>query len=168
MIEHKSLRFSTNPEKAASKVAINSFMIGSLFFILTLVWTLSPEKFGIVIVSELILAIPFLFVSSLAYSKIGYWKETKHWDIFAWYTNNVGNIFVLNVVGLIAGAMYRNIAFTYFALIILLMAIYTSINIFAHKKVYQNVLFKEKLFKFFFFVLVLFLGGIFPLYLKII
>lgn len=154
-VEKRNLGFKTNPEKSANRVSINSFMMGSLFFILTLILTLSPEKFNMVILSQLVLAIPLLFVSSLAYSKIGYWKDTKHWDTFGWFTNNLGSIFILNVVGLITATFSKNLAFAYFGLTLILMLIYSSINVLNNP---SNL--KEKTFKFLFFVAILFLGGI--------
>jgi len=150
--------FQTNPDKAANKLTINSFMMGSAFFVFSLIWALNPEKFSSIIIFQLICAIPLLFVSSLAYSKIAYWKETKLWDSLGWFTNNVANIFILNVVGLMVAQIFRNMALFYFGLIILLMLIYSSTNvIYAHHK------FKEKLFKFLFLVLGLVLGGILPI-----
>jgi len=150
--------FSTNESKAASKVTINSFMMGSLFFVLTLIWTLNPAKFSLFIVAQIVLAIPLLFVSSLAYAKIGYWKKVQMWDVLGWFTSNVGSIFILNAVGLITAQIFESVAFLYFILLIVLMAIYSAINI-----VYTKETLKEKIFKFSFFVLVLVLGGILPL-----
>ena len=149
--------FKTNPHKAITRVTINSFMVGSLFFILTLIWTMNPEKFSSWVIIQLVLAIPLLFVSSLAYSKIGYWKETKLWDRFGWFTNNLGNIFVLNVVGLITSTLFQTLSLIYFGLTISLMLIYSIINIY-----YLPDQFSSKLFKFLFFVVVMILGGILP------
>ncbi len=149
--------FETNTHKASARVTINSFMMGSLFFILTLVWSLNPSKFSIYLIAQIVLAIPFLFVSSLAYAKIGYWKEIKMWDTFGWFTNNIGSIFILNVVGLMTAAIYKNLALLYFVLIIVLMAIYSIINV-----VYKPETLKEKLFKFAFFLFILILGGVLP------
>ena len=151
--------FTTNPEKASSKVAINSFMMGSLFFILTLIWMLDPQKFSIFIISQIVLAIPLLFVSSLAYSKIGYWKEIRLWDALGWFTNTTGNAFILNVVGLITATVSQNLAFIYFVLLIALMAIYTIIN-----GVYKPHTLQQKLFKFVYFVAVLVAGGVAPVF----
>lgn len=153
--------FETKPEKAISKITINAFMIGSLFVILTLIWTLDPHKFSLIIISQLVLAIPLLYVSSLAYTKLGYWKETRLWDRFGWFTNNIGNIFVLNVIGLIAATVYKNLAFVYFGLILFLMLIYSVINV-----IYKPRALKEKLFKFVFFLIILSIGGIIPLILS--
>jgi len=153
--------FEVSHHKASVKVSINSFMMGSLFFILTLVWTLSPSKFIIQMIAQIVLAIPLLFVSSLAYAKIGHQeKEEQGWDTFGWFTNNIGSIFILNVVGLMTGTIYKELAIFYFLLTIVLMATYSAINVFYNRKVL-----KEKLFKFLFFVLIMFLGGILPIIL---
>ncbi len=155
----KEAIFKTNPDKAASRVAINSFMMAGVITIITLIWTLKPENFSIFLIAQLILAVPLLFVSSLAYSKIGYWKETKLWDALGWYTNNIGNLFILNVFGIIASIFSMALALFYFATFIILMVIYSIINI-----IYNPASLKEKTFKFLFLVLIIFLGGIGPLY----
>jgi hypothetical protein len=152
--------FETNANKASTKVTINSFMMGSLFFILTLIWTLNPEKFSIFIIAQIVLAIPMLFVSSLAYAKIGYWEKVNLWDILGWFTNNLGSIFILNAVGLMTAQINKLLGLIYFLLLILLMAIYSIINV-----VYRRRTLKEKIFKFAFFVFVLAVGGIIPLFL---
>lgn len=150
--------FSTNPHKASAKVNINSFMIGSLFFILTLVISIDPYKFGIVAISQLVLAIPLLFVSSLAYAKIGYWKETKRWDRLGWFTNNIGNLFTLNAIGIITNTFNHLLAIVYFSLFLLLMLIYSYLN------GYQDPsAIKEKLFKFLFLLLIISTGGLVPI-----
>ena len=151
-----------NSHKSSTRVRINSFMMGSLFFILTLIWTLSPGKFSVFIISQIVLAIPMLFVSSLAYSKIGYWKEVRLWDLLGWFTNNVGSIFILNAVGLMTAQIHKFTAICYFILLIILMAIYSVINV-----IYKPKTLKEKIFKFTFFVFVLIVGGIIPLFFKL-
>lgn len=153
--------FETNASKASSKVTINSFMMGSLFFVLTLIWTLNPSKFSLFIVAQIVLAIPMLFVSSLAYAKIGHWEKVKLWDVLGWFTNNIGSIFILNAVGLVTAQIYFKVAIIYFALLIILMAIYSVINV-----IYRKRTLKEKIFKFAFFVFVLTLGGILPLFFR--
>ena len=158
MMKKKEDFFQTNPQKASAKVTINSFMMGSLFFILTLIWSLNPEKFSLSIITQLVLAIPLLFISSLAYSKIGYWKEVKLWDYLGWFTNNLGNIFILNVIGLMTSKLYLSLAWIYFSLIVMLMVIYSWINF-----VYSPYALREKAFKLIFFLVVLLLGGILPL-----
>lgn len=156
----KESLFRANPEKASARIRINSFMMGCLFFTLAFIFSLSPQKYHAIVIAQLILAVPLLFVASLAYAKIGYWKETKMWDIFGWYTNNIGHIFILNAFGLMTATIFKNISFLYFGLTILLMLIYSAINV-----IYKPYTFGEKLYKFLFFLGVLFLGGILPLLL---
>ena len=103
--------FRTNAEKSASKVNIDSIMMGCLFFVFTLIWTLNPKQFNPMAITQLVLAIPLLFVSSLAYTKLSYRKEIKHWDYLGWYTNTIGNAFVLNVVGILVSKEYPLIAY---------------------------------------------------------
>lgn len=150
--------FETNPHKANARISINSFMMGSLFFMLTLIWALSPEKFSFFIIAQLILAIPMLFVSSLAYSKIAYYKENKAWDWLGWITNNLGTIPVLNVVGLMTATLSIKLAYFYFGIITLLMVAYTIINIYYRPKNYL-----EKILKFLVFLAIALFGGIYPL-----
>jgi len=152
--------FTTNPEKASARVTINSFMMGSLFVILTLIWSLNPGRFSYATIVQLVLAIPLLFVSSLTYAKIGYWQETKLWDTYGWFTNTIGTLFIINVAGLITATLYKNLAIFYFVLTILLMAIYSAVNV-----VYRPASFKEKLFKFLFLVVIIVLGGLLPVVL---
>ena len=112
--------FTTNPEKAASRVAINGVMLASLFVMLAVVF-LEPEKFHILAIAQMILSIPFLFVSSLAYSKIGYWKDTALWELLGYFTNTFGNLFMINAIGLLASRISNSIAFLYFGLTISLL-----------------------------------------------
>jgi hypothetical protein len=145
----------TNPEKASSRVAINSTMTGTLFFILTLIWALDPSKFSKIMIAQLILAIPLLYVSIFSYSKLGYWTIKHRWSEFAWITNTTGNIFVLNVVGLMAATVYRDIALLYFFMVILLIGVYYLQHI-----IYQKSQTKQRIIKFLYFCLLLYWGGI--------
>jgi len=154
----KKMIFETNPQKANAKIMINSFMMGSLFFILTLIWSKNPTDYSLFIASQIVFAVPLLYVSSLAYSKIGHWDKTRIWDALGWFCNNSGNIMILNVVGLMAKNISIIISGTYFILVIFLMVVYSAINIY-----YKSASLKEKIFKFMFFLIILTLGGILPL-----
>lgn len=153
-MEHEYF-FKTNPQKSANKVTINSFMMGSLFFVLTLIITLGAEKFSHAIIFQLFLAVPLLYVASLAYSKVGYWPDTREWDALGWFTNTLGNLFVLNAIGLLSMKFSRDLAHLYFSVFCLLMVIYTLINIRQNKKIFW-----EKIFKLAFLLVVVFFGGI--------
>ncbi|GBE17052.1 hypothetical protein BMS3Abin15_00887 [bacterium BMS3Abin15] len=62
--------FKTSPEKAISKVHISSIMMGVLIFIFAFIWNNGPDELSRIAIFQLVLAIPLLFVSTLAYSKI--------------------------------------------------------------------------------------------------
>ncbi|TAK95452.1 hypothetical protein EPO05_04090 [Patescibacteria group bacterium] len=148
--------FSTNPEKATSRVAINGVMLASIFVMLAVIF-LDYEKFNFLATAQMVLSIPFLFVSSLAYSKIGYWKETRLWDSLGYFTTTFGNYLMINAMGLVAAGISYPLAYSYFGLTIILLLTYSSINI------YQTKLVKKQLFKFLFATAIIFLGGILPL-----
>jgi len=154
-MEGKEHFFQTNPAKSANKVTINSFMMGSLFFVLTLIITLDPNRFSKFIIYQLFLAIPLLYVSSLAYSKIGYWKETHDWNTLGWFTNTLGNLFIINAIGLLALKFSQALSELYFFTFCALMIIYTLINIRLNHKIWL-----QKLFKLAFLLLVIYFGGL--------
>lgn len=135
-------------------------MMGSLFFILTLIWTLGLEKFNVYILTQLIFAIPLLFISSLFYTKAGYKDKVFLFDKAGWISTTIGNIFILNVVGLIAGTFSKNIALIYFVLTSICILSYYTIGVY-----YERETFKEKIIKVLFIFIILTLGGIYPLFL---
>lgn len=150
--------FSTNPEKASGRVAINGVMLASIFVMLGVIF-LDYQKFNIIAISEMVLSIPFLFISSLAYAKIGYWKETKLWDILGYFANTFGNFFLINAIGILSFSVSHLLAFLYFGLIIFLFLIFSIINLFYGKP------FNDQLFKFSLTLIIIFFGGILPLLL---
>ena len=160
MAKNKNNFFEVNSHKAAVRVTINSIMMGGLFLVLTLIWTGDPAKFSIFIVSQLVLAVPLLYVSALAYLKIEYSEKVFLWDTLGWFTSNIGSISILNAVGLMTIPINRTITFLYFFLMIALMFIYSIINI-----AYNPEEKGEKIFKFLFFLLVVAVGGLLPLVL---
>lgn len=158
MARNKSNFFEVNSHKATVRVTVNSIMMGGLFLILSLIWTGGPAKFNVFIVSQLILAVPLLYVSALAYLKIGYSEKVVMWDALGWFTSNIGSIIILNAIGLMTVPINKNISLLYFLLMIVLMLIYSLINI-----AYNPEEKTEKIFKFFFFLVVVTIGGLLPL-----
>ena len=154
-MEEKEFFFKTNPQKSANKVTINSFMMGSLCFALALIITLGADKFLPAIIYQLFLAIPLLYVASLAYSKIGYYEETFAWDALGWITNTTGNLFIINAIGLLALSFSHTLSRIYFSLFCGLMIFYTVINIHQNKKILS-----EKIFKISFLLIIVFFGGV--------
>jgi hypothetical protein len=104
-------------------------MMGILVLILTVLWTLGAERYNVYIIVQLVLAIPMLFFSNLAYSKIGYRKNSSFFDRFGWVTSTLGNNFVLNVVALIAASFYPQLGYIYVILLAVGMTIYYILNI---------------------------------------
>jgi hypothetical protein len=158
MLKSKNHFFEVNSHKAATRVTTNSIMMGGLFLILTLIWTGGSVKFSTFVVGQLIMAVPLLYVSTLAYMKIGYSEKVFAWDTLGWFTNNIGSIFILNAIGLMTTPIARGFSLLYFILMIALMSTYSAINIIynPHEKA-------EKIFKFFFFLFFLVIGGLMPL-----
>lgn len=155
------IAFRTNPEKAMMKVSIGSAMIGVLFFVLTFILTFGYKNFNFLAIVQLVLAVPLLYVSTLAHAKIAYWKETMLWDIYGWLAGNIGNTIILNAIGLMIGNISKNLAFAYFGLLVVLMFGYSWINI-----VYNRKSLNQKILKFIFFLAIIFFGGILPFLLK--
>jgi len=148
--------FITNPEKANSKVAINGVMLASIFVMMAVVF-LEIEKFEVIAVAEMVLSIPLLFISSLAYSKVGYLKRTKLWNSLGYFTTTLGNYFLINAIGITSHKLSFTFAYVYFGLIIFLTLAYSIINIINTKQ------FGKQIFKFLFALVILLLGGVLPL-----
>lgn len=158
MPRQKNNFFEVNSHKAAVRVTTNSIMMGGLFLILTLIWTGNPEKTNGYIVSQLIMAVPLLYVSTLAYLKIGYAEKVFMWDALGWFTSNTGGILILNAIGLMTVPTGKEFALLYFILMIVLMLAYSIINI-----AYNPHEIGEKIFKYVFFLAVVAAGGLLPL-----
>ena len=148
-----------NPEMAEARLHINSFLMGSLFTVLALIWTFSSEKISSVLIVQMVLAIPIILFASLSYAKVGYNRSHKIWYRFGWITNNVGYLLFLNATGLIV-ATFSSVALglIYFGLLIFLSCLYYILNIIS-----QPGTFKEHFLKLLFFLIIISLGGILPL-----
>jgi hypothetical protein len=154
----KEFKLQKNPEKAEARLHINSFLMGGLLTVLALIWTFNPDKFSIMIIAQLVMAIPLILFASLSYAKMGYERSHVIWDRFGWITTNLGYLLFLNATGLIlAEFSFRILTFLYFGLIILLSVLYYSLNIIS-----QPGTLKEHLSKLILFIIVITLGGIVP------
>jgi len=157
--ECEKCEFKKNPEKAESRLHINSFLIGSLFTVLTILWTFSSKQVDIILMSQLVLAIPLIFFASLSFSKLGYFENHNLWDTFGWIANNLGYLLFFNAIGLLVALFsYRELAFIYFGLIIVLSSTYYIINIIS-----QPGTLKEHLSKLILWLIVIFVGGVLPI-----
>lgn len=153
--------FGKNPEKAEARLHINSFLMGSLFTVLALLWTFSSENVSLAITIQMVLAIPLILFASLSYAKLGYERNHKIWDNFGWITNNLGYLLFLNATGLMVIAFSsRVIGLVYFGLVIFLVSVYYILNIIS-----QPSTLKEHLSKLILWLLIIFFGGILPIIL---
>ena len=157
MVNH----FKTNPHKAAAKIEINNTLISVCITIFGIMWAFAPERLNVEILLQFIFAVPLLYISSICYTKIAYWKEVKCWDYYGWFTSTTAAAFVLNVIGILTFFLgYTIMALIYFAVIWFLLIIYTLINIHYDPKATG-----VKVFKLLFFILIQLIFGIGILYL---
>jgi len=128
----------SNPAKASARVTINSFMMGAVFFVLTLLWTgnvqatMNAPFHGLWVSSQLVLSIPLFFFSSLAYAKVGYHADPNVWNAHARTAFTIGNALVFNAIGLMSSLFSPWLAMVYFVGFIALMSVYTRINVRLH------------------------------------
>ncbi|MCK4635023.1 MAG: hypothetical protein KAT37_04065 [Candidatus Aenigmarchaeota archaeon] len=149
------------PEKATSRIAMNSRLIAVITAVFFLIINLKIEiltQNGLLAL-QLVLAIPFLFTSTLAYSKLGYRKETKRWNTLGWITFIIGYAFMLNTIGVLVGR-YVDVLFgvLFFLANWILTIIYSLIDI-----SYEKSVIKERLVKDSFFILIQIFFGLFIL-----
>jgi hypothetical protein len=157
--ECERCEFTKNPAKAEARLHINSFLMGSLFTVLALLWAFSSIKVSLAITLQMVLAIPLILFASLSYAKTGYERTHKIWDRFGWITNNLGYLLFLNATGLMIIAFSSKLAgLIYFGLVIFLTLTYYVLNIIS-----QPGTLKEHISKLIFWLLVIFLGGIYSL-----
>lgn len=151
--------FDRNPEKAEARLHINSFLMGSLFTVLALLWTFSSEKISSAITLQLVLAIPLILFASLSYAKTGYERMHTIWDRFGWITNNIGYILFLNSTGLMVIAFSSKIiGLIYFGVVIFLTFTYYILNIIS-----QPGTLKEHISKLILWLVLISLFGILPI-----
>lgn len=153
--------FKTNPHKAASKIEINNTLMAVCLTVFGIIWAFAPERLDNVVLVQFIFAIPLLYISSISYTKIAYWKEVRLWNYFGWFTGTTAKAFVLNIIGVLIFLLgHPGFSIMYFIVTWIFLGIYTLINLhFDPKRL------KEKIFKFLYFVLIQFFFGILVLYL---
>ena len=146
------------PSKAANRVSLNrsllAIVIGIFFLTLNLKQELLSQK---ILALQLILAIPLFTISMLAYSKVGYRKEIKGWNILGWVTFTFGYAFLFNVIGILVGEFIGvTLALAFFATSWILMLIYSFVDINYNKSVIKERIIKDSL-----FILIQLLLGVF-------
>jgi len=135
--------FVTNPEKAAAKIQINNILMASCLAILTILWGIGDRPQDQGLLAQLVLSVPLLYVSSIAYTKIAYREEVKWWDRLGWFSGTTATIAILNAFGIMtSSAGYPSIAVIYFLLTWALLFVYTCINLRYHPRAVGVKVFK--------------------------
>ncbi len=153
--------FKTNPHKASAKLVINNNLIAVCITVLGIMWAFAPDRLGVGLLLQFVFAVPLLYVSSIAYTKIAYYKDVKYWDYLGWFTGTTATAFVLNIIGILIFFLgYPIMTLMYFLVTWFLLLIYTLINChYNHKD--RGV----RVFKFIFFVLIQAIFGLGVIYI---
>lgn len=134
--------------KATNRVALNrsllAMIVGVFFLTINLTPGLLEKK---ILAFQLIIAMPLLVTSVLAYSKIGYHYRTERWNWLGWATFTIAYAFILNVVGiLIAQIIGAAAALVFFAASWVCMMFYSGIDISYHQSKIRQRILKDGLF----------------------
>jgi len=147
---------SGSSAKASNRISLNrvllSIAIGAFFLTVNLNEELLFEK---ILVLQLVLSIPLLLTSTLAYSKVGYRRKFQKWNGMGWLTFALGYAFLLNVIGiLLAKTSGITISIIFFASSWFLAIAYSLVDI-----SYDRAVIRERIYKDLLFILVqVFLG----------
>jgi hypothetical protein len=134
--------------KAASRIALNtsllSVAVGIFFLVVSLrSQLLVPE----VVAAQMVLPIPLLLSSILAYSKVGYKDRIERWDTLGWITFILGYAMILNVVGiLLAGYVSLRMSLLFFGASWTMTIVYSVVDISYERSHVRERLAKDALF----------------------
>ena len=146
-------------QKSTIRLSINAFVMGDLLLILMLIWMQRTEHFNLFMIAEIAFAIPLLMISIICYGKLGYRDEYTIYDKIGWVAMTTANNFALNIVGIILAGFSTTIAIVYFIVLLGFAIGYYILNIY-----YKRYSVREELTKLVFILLILFFGGIFPIF----
>ena len=143
--------------KASTRIALNrtliAIAIGVFFLTINLREALLFQK---ILLLQLVLAVPLLLTSTLAYSKIGYREQIERWNTLGWMTFIFGYAFLLNVIGILIGNIIGVMtAIIFFVSSWILSLIYSFVDI-----SYDNSVIKERLIKDALFISIQFVLGV--------
>ncbi len=152
--------FKTNPHKASAKIGINNNLIAVCITVLGIMWAIAPNRLELGILVQFVFAVPLLYVSSIAYTKIAYYSHIKYWDVLGWFTGTTATAFVLNIIGVLLYFLgYPRMTIIYFLITWILLFIYTLIN--CHYNHGDKVV---RIFKFLYFVSIQVVFGLGAIY----
>ncbi|MBU3941070.1 MAG: hypothetical protein KKH88_04040 [Nanoarchaeota archaeon] len=119
-------------EKASYRLAMNIRLIAVSFIVFIFILTTRPEILTekLIFSFQLILAIPFILMSCMSLSKMGYSKRSDKWKGFSWFNFVIGYAFLLNAIGILI-AIYVNLllAVLFFSAIWILQIAYSILEV---------------------------------------
>lgn len=144
--------------KATSRINLSLFLLTVSVTAFFLIINLKEELFyNKILLMQLILAIPLLLTSTLAYSKIGYRDKVERWDLLGWVTFTFGYAFGVNVIGILVGDIISvPLGLIFFAISWLLVIIYYFVDI-----SYEKNTFRVSISKILLFILICLIGDFF-------
>lgn len=144
--------------KADTRININSMLVAVSATVLFIISAINPSLFiqEFWLALQLVLIIPLLITSSLAYSKLGYKKETRRWNTLGWVCFVIGFAFMINVTAILMNALgLMQIGLILIAVNFLLIFIYA---VFDHK--YGDGSIAEEILKYFLLVIIQIVFGL--------
>lgn len=144
--------------KSNTRININSMLVGVAATVLFVIASISPEilKEEFWLALQLVLIIPLLITSSLAYSKLGYKKEANKWNTFAWLCFIIGFAFMINSTAILMSSLGLPIIGAALILVNFLLTIIYAI--FDHKYGEGSIL--EEVTKYFIFFVIQIVFGL--------
>jgi len=130
--EQEGIKLMLKQGKSNARLFMNTALIGVAFTVFALLVGLTSNTLirNEILTMQLVLSIPFLLTSTLANSKLSYTLHERHWDTLGWSCFIIGYGFLLNVVGIFVYFLLGFLpAFGFFVVNILLMMIYSSVQI---------------------------------------
>jgi hypothetical protein len=149
--------------KGENRIHINKFLGAMCIGVLAILLDRPEHKVSSWIIGQLAIAVPRLFTSSLAYSKVCYRdvRELGMWDGLGWLMHSIGYLSTLNAITLMLyAAKYRGIAWLLFLAVVIVFTCYTGMAILA-----DWTRLKEKSFKYISYIVLIGLGCSVPLLL---
>jgi len=143
--------------KSSNRINLNTSLLSIVVGIFFLTINLRSELLlidGLVI--QLVLSIPLLFTSILAYTKLGYRREVAKWDTLGFITFSIAYAFILNVIGILLAHMVSvQVSITFFVSSWILAVIYSLVDI-----SYRKGRIKERVIKDLIFISIQFFFGL--------
>ena len=127
---------------------MNTFLLSTAIFAFFTTINLRKDLlFQKVLLAQLVLSMPLLMTSTLAYSKVGYRDRIERWNLLGWMTFILGYAFIMNVIGiLVANVISPVLSIVFFASSCGLTLVYSIVDISYKRGVARERIAKDLLF----------------------